>query len=733
MSNTRPTADSITAEDVDDQLDQLEDLMRDTAIPKTLYRQINVNLWEQDVTPDDDKEAITTYVARFLSEGEFNIHLQGYEILSYFQEHFNGWTEETWENADKTYRRILRQLLKRRGIYTGRSNGSITKQFVSLQTIEDPLDWPVKDFEEMTFDEGTSAHRRQKASVRRSPTPHRTTAAATTPAASPQPPVATSIAATALEPKDTEDPLPTQTSFPTLLPTVDLDPQARLTAHPTTYRFNHPEIVQAVTVPAQPTELRSSANPVTTPLEAYTRIPPEEVANGIVDAELPQKFAKLWVKDKNYTGEPYDLLDDKVRIFMSVCYTLQATPDKFHALFPRILTGRAQTYYIEQIKWTSTFRKAYDSIKQHFDTEVNHVHYYTNWTTITFNKLRAENANKSLHDVLQLLFDKLQLCQRALGKDYAGDIPLRTTLINACRGVPELEYALFKPAEKIETLFADLRSSVETHLTRRTASQFTQDTDGSFDHVDPQHQYYLDRRYNNNRGQGRYSYSGQRPNRGYRHSYDRGSYRPQDRSNYGFSHTNRNWNKKCFVCGKEACWSTKHTAEERQKAKDQYVTHCHFTGVQLMDFATYILDYEGHEMDDLDDNDIWEENDNGTDNHPKQWQASQMLCQQAFNHLITGEDVYQTDQTTVPASQFVIDDRYSKDKFQGIMIDTGAAKVSTAGHSQYIALQREDPSVALDSSTSGQATIKFGNGEATHSVGSIALKTPVGRITFHIL
>jgi hypothetical protein len=67
------------------------------------------------------------------------------------------------------------------------------------------------------------------------------------------------------------------------------------------------------------------------------------------------------------------------------------------------------------------------------------------------------------------------------------------------------------------------------------------------------------------------------------------------------------------------------------------------------------------------------------------------------------------------------------------MIDTGAAKVSTAGHSQSIALQREDPSVALDSSTSGQATIKFGNGEAIHSIGSIALKTPVGRITFHIL
>ncbi|KAM4061587.1 reverse transcriptase (RNA-dependent DNA polymerase) [Hirsutella rhossiliensis] len=118
-----------------------------------------------------------------------------------------------------------------------------------------------------------------------------------------------------------------------------------------------------------------------------------------------------------------------------------------------------------------------------------------------------------------------------------------------------------------------------------------------------------------------------------------------------------------------------------------------------------------------DTEDTWEEHDNSTNDHPEQWQASQMLCQQAFNHLITGEDVYQTDQTVVPASQFIIEDRYSRDRFQGIMIDT-------AGYSQYIALQREDPSVALDSSTSGQASIKFGNSDAIHSSA---------QITFHVL
>ncbi|KAM4062524.1 integrase core domain-containing protein [Hirsutella rhossiliensis] len=311
----------------------------------------------------------------------------------------------------------------------------------------------------------------------------------------------------------------------------------------------------------------------------------------------------------------------------------------------------------------------------------NHAHYYTDWTTTTFTKLRMDNANatRSLQEVLQLLFDKLQ----------------RNLLM-------KIEHALFKPSNKIEALFADLRSSIETHLARGTTPQYAQDDN---------QQYYLDRRYNNNRERG----SGYRGSRDFRcQSYNRGRFNQRPQGN-----NNRPWTRKCFVCNKEGCWSIKHTAEERQKAKSQYVAHCHFTGTPV-ELAAYVTDYEGIEGDPADDDGDWDENQDD-DANPKQWQASQMLCQQAFNHLITGEDAYRTDQNTVPASQFVIEDRYSKDKFQGIMIDTGAAKVSTAGHSH------------LDSSKSGQATIKFGNGEAIHSVNSIALKTPVGRITFHIL
>ena len=103
------------------------------------------------------------------------------------------------------------------------------------------------------------------------------------------------------------------------------------------------------------------------------------------------------------------------------------------------------------------FSAMYAKLKQHFDTEVNHEHYYTDWTTTSFNKLRRENPNESLHQILQRLFDKLLLCQRTLGPMFAGQQPLKTAVIQACRGVPELEYALFRPADDVEKLFSELR------------------------------------------------------------------------------------------------------------------------------------------------------------------------------------------------------------------------------------------------------------------------------------
>jgi hypothetical protein len=71
--------------------------------------------------------------------------------------------------------------------------------------------------------------------------------------------------------------------------------------------------------------------------------------------------------------------------------------------------------------------------------------------------------------------------------------------------------------------------------------------------------------------------------------------------------------------------------------------------------------------------------------------------------------------------------------YQGILPDTGAANVSTVGREQYLALTREDPTVTMDISTAGKASIKFGKGSVTASVGTAQVSTEIGKIDFEVL
>lgn len=82
---------------------------------------------------------------------------------------------------------------------------------------------------------------------------------------------------------------------------------------------------------------------------------------------------------------------------------------------------------------------------------------------------------------------------------------------------------------------------------------------------------------------------------------------------------------------------------------------------------------------------------------------------------------------------YVIGKRYGPIVFQGIVIDTGAAKCSTAGYDQYQALKRIRSQIQLDKSRAGEAKIQFGEGLIKNSIGTVDVKTPVGTVTFHVL
>lgn len=116
-----------------------------------------------------------------------------------------------------------------------------------------------------------------------------------------------------------------------------------------------------------------------------------------------------------------------------------------------------------------------------------------------------------------------------------------------------------------------------------------------------------------------------------------------------------------------------------------------------------------------------------------------ILDDQAVKHTFTKEDAFYhmndpaSDEISEKISEsFAFKDRYSSYKFQGIIPDTGAAGVSTAGNPQFEALKRLKPMTKLDISTAGKHNIKFRKGTAK-SIGTTLVNTPLGEILFHVV
>ena len=106
-----------------------------------------------------------------------------------------------------------------------------------------------------------------------------------------------------------------------------------------------------------------------------------------------------------------------------------------------------------------------------------------------------------------------------------------------------------------------------------------------------------------------------------------------------------------------------------------------------------------------------------------------ILNDQAAFHGFTKTDLFSQERLEL-TNQFFFHDRYSSETFQGIMPDTGAAGVSTAGESQFRALQKRIPTIILDISTAGQHRVRFGDNPDIVSIGTVSVETPFGTIFF---
>ena len=78
----------------------------------------------------------------------------------------------------------------------------------------------------------------------------------------------------------------------------------------------------------------------------------------------------------NYIGKAYDILDNKIRYFLNICYIVAIKESQFHAVFASILSVRAKDYFVYNVNQNLTFAEMYNQMKTKFDTEVNKAQYH---------------------------------------------------------------------------------------------------------------------------------------------------------------------------------------------------------------------------------------------------------------------------------------------------------------------------------------------------------------------
>lgn len=449
-------------------------------------------------------------------------------------------------------------------------------------------------------------------------------------------------------------------------------------------------------------------------------IPSKELSKSLVD------LSKLYGNERlKYSGAKYQYLEQELLVFFDNCQKVGLTERDYAAGFSSMLTGRARSFYYDQLASRGlTFQELTDAIEAHFNDSERLREYDSEWRQLHLKDTVKENPEKTLPECVTALFEQIEQLQPGVTPEPSKDAQLRNRLLQAIEGVAECEGALLNPPVTYEGLCNKVRTAIGTRLRSRPIStnrQFVQDHDDPNDN----HAHFTDRRYGGT-----------------------GSYRGRGRGG-GFKSIGGDrakGPKKCWVCKKEGCWSTKHTPEERKKCYDDFKSTARYPNNSRESYHIFLIHYEGLELDEADQRaeeikQHFLEYDSGNEAFLTTWNTEavrvdgeeilETLRNQATAHIVTRIDAFDELPISASASEcFKSNSRYSADVFQGILPDTGAANLSTAGYRQFLALQKILPEVKLEPSAGHEVT--FGIGSAM-TKGVVNLSTPIGVITFHVV
>ena len=466
--------------------------------------------------------------------------------------------------------------------------------------------------------------------------------------------------------------------------------------------------------PTLPTNL--STNPRTTQDPLFTQPiapPPAQDITLPSGARLISEIAKIYTNEQKYDGTNGSF-DQKLTIFLDICQRVELPEKALMKAFPTMLKGLAQDHFYNNQLSQRTFIDACTNLRTFFEGPGYHRRNLDKWNATTLASIAEEDPKKSTYENVQLLINRLRQLQYGIMPDLRTVTFLHNKIVTACQGSPACRYAVSDPPSDLGGLINKLQSSITSYEKEKEQESISES-------------YYTDRRFRKNKPQERNQ--------------------PQTRQN-----------NTCYICKRENCRSWKHTQKEQEESKARFrfrnssrlnTNAPNFESRFNKAYQQYITEFEGDDEEEDNLGGTFEallvdttapttstestEQIPLTDSATEQFIA-QTLVNRTYLHQLTLD---QPSKTRAPEPK-VIDclatetSRYNTDQFYGIVIDTGASEVSTAGYGQFQALQRSDQTVKLNTATKGAVTIKFGIGISS-CIGSSRINTPVGDVEFYIM
>jgi len=636
----------------------------------------------EDLTPEN----LIRYI-EWRIESYNTVNYRNDDMWECFRVDYEGWTKETFDALDHDLKSRLRDAVRERGVYVKKGNkaGPISNALHYVLVEEEPHCWTP---EEIRYQENNGGFKVKLTNVAELDN-------------SQQNPLHSTPMQTALVQDHTITGALLQQTTPSLTtPSSTQNPQPLLNPQP----------------PFNPQPPLNQLQPST----SYQTGHVSPIQPQLIGSQSLANLIKGYSDDMKYGGGE-DSFDLKLRIFEDMCLKTGVIPDQYHLAFSTMLRKSANEFYYDNLVGKGhTYIELQSQIRNHFETEERRQEMLSKWNTTTLINAIRNNPEKGAIECFEIMLNNLRTIQRGLAKEYHTEGTLRDRIINACRDVPECQFACYKPSSSLEGFCADLRMSITT-MTRGKGESTTYLTD---DQLYTDRQYHGGSRFQQNR-------RGRPPSRNT--SYGQGSRQQDNRA------------KRCFVCKKEGCWSTKHSKEERDKAYDIFRKRLYEYKKPYSDkvMRQYIAEFEGipEEDEGTDDYEVfimdWEFSDQEEEHEeehvdqPTQYLTSMGQVEGFKTITLLNDQSVKHALTRLDSAVFTVENRYSSHIFKGIIPDTGAAEVSTAGHNQYEALKKIQD-VKLNRKRAGEANIRFGIGTST-SIGTVDVSTPIGIITFHVL